>query len=103
MPQLTMQHSINRLFGCRLVRSSLNELKIRASRLYSDTKAEILNRIIAGKVIHADETNANIKGQLAYVWVLTSLTEVVYILTESREGETVQQLLKGFKGVLISD
>jgi Transposase IS66 family len=103
IPQLTVQHSINRLFGCRLVRSSLNVLKIRASRLYSDTKAEILNRIIAGKVIHADETNANIKGQLAYVWVLTSLTDVVYILTESREGETVQQLLKGFKGVLVSD
>ena len=103
IPQLTVQHSIDRLFGCRLVRSSLNVLKIRASRLYSDTKAEILNRIIAGKVIHADETNANIKGQLAYVWVLTSLTDVVYILTESREGETVQQLLKGFKGVLVSD
>jgi predicted RecB family nuclease len=103
IPQLTLEHSINRLFGCRLVRSSLNVLKIRASRLYSDTKAEILNRIITGNIIHADETNANIKGQLAYVWVLTSLTEVVYILTASREGETVQQLLKGFKGVLISD
>jgi predicted RecB family nuclease len=103
IPQLTMQHSISRLFGCRLTRSSLNVLKIRASRHYSDTKAEILNRIVAGKLIHADETNANIKGQLAYVWVLTSLTEVVYILTESREGETVQKLLKGFRGVLVSD
>jgi hypothetical protein len=37
------------------------------------------------------------------VWVLTSITEVVYILTESREGEIVQQLLRGFKGVLVSD
>jgi hypothetical protein len=103
IPQLTLQHSINRLFGCRLVRSSLNEFKVRASRLYSDTKAEILNRIIAGTLIHADETNANIKGHVAYVWVLTSLTDVVYILTESREGETIQQLLKGFRGVLVSD
>jgi predicted RecB family nuclease len=103
IPQLTVQHSVNRLFGCGVVRSSLNELKIKASRFYSDTKAEILDRIIGGKVIHADETNANIKGQLAYVWVLTSLTDVVYILTESREGETVQQLLSGFRGVLVSD
>ena len=37
------------------------------------------------------------------MWVLTSLTDVVYILTESRERETVQQLLKGFRGVLASD
>jgi len=103
VPQLTLQHSINRLFGGHLVRSSLNEFKARASRIYWDTRAEILNRVINGNLIHADETNANIKGNVGYVWVLTNLTDVVYILTESREGETVQQLLRGFRGVLVSD
>jgi predicted RecB family nuclease len=103
IPQLTVQQSMNRLFGCHLVRSSLNEFKIKASKIYLDTKAKILDRIIKGNIIHADETRANIRGHSAYVWVLTSLTEVVYILTESREGEIVQQLLKGFKGVLVSD
>ncbi len=44
-----------------------------------------------------------IKGHLAYVWVLTNMREVVYILAESREGEFVQKLLKGFTGVLVSD
>jgi len=46
IPQLTVQHSTNRLFGCRLARSSLNEFKIKASKLYSDTKAKILDQII---------------------------------------------------------
>jgi predicted RecB family nuclease len=103
IPQLTLQHSINRLFGCHLVRQSLNEFKMRASRIYLETEAAILDRILNGNVIHADETHANIKGHQAYVWVLTNLTDVVYILTETREGETVQQLLKGFRGVLVSD
>src|SRR6266404_1842597 len=103
IPQLTVQHSMNRLFGCHLARSSLNEFKIKASGIYSDTKAKILDRIINGNIIHADENRANIRGQSAYVWVFTSLTEVVYILAESREGEIVQQLLKSFKGVLVSD
>ncbi len=103
IPQLTFQHSSNRLFGGHLVRSSLNEFKARASRIYCDTRAKILDRIIDGNVIHADETGANIKGHPGYVWVLTNLTDVVYILTESREGETVQKLLEGFRGVLVSD
>jgi hypothetical protein len=103
IPQTTFQHSINRIFGGHLVRSSLNEFKARASRIYCDTKAKILDRIIAGTVIHADETGANIKGHPGYVWVLTNLTDVAYILTESREGETVQQLLRGFRGELVSD
>jgi hypothetical protein len=64
---------------------------------------KILERIIHGDLIHADETRANIKGHLAYVWVLTNMKEVIYILAESREGEFIQTLLKDFKGVLVSD
>jgi predicted RecB family nuclease len=60
IPQLTVQHSMNRLFSCHLARSSLNEFKIRASGIYLDTKAKILDRIINGNIIHADETRANI-------------------------------------------
>jgi hypothetical protein len=62
-----------------------------------------LERIVHGNLIHADETRANIKGHLAYVWVLTNLREVVYILAESREGQIVQDLLRDFDGVLVSD
>ena len=103
IPQLTVQRSLNRLFNFGLVRSTLNNLKIKASEYYSVTKRKILDRIVQGNLIHADETRANIKGHLAYVWVLTNLHEVVYVLAESREGEIVQELLKDFRGVLVSD
>jgi hypothetical protein len=103
IPQLTFQHSINRLFGGHLVRSSLNGFKARAAIIYGDTRTKILDRIVAGNVIYVDETGANIKGHPGYVWVLTNLDDVVCILTESREGETVQQLLREFRGVLVSD
>ncbi len=66
-------------------------------------KEKILERIVNGDLIHADETRANIKGHLAYVWVLTNMTDVVYILAESREGEIIRTLLKDFRGVLVSD
>jgi len=103
VPQRTMQHTLHRLFGFDLVHSTLNNLKIKGADYYSVTRQRILNRIIHGGLIHADETQANIKGHLAYVWVLTNLREVVYILAESREGEFIQDLLKDFKGVLVSD
>jgi predicted RecB family nuclease len=103
VPQLTIQRSLNRLFGFSLVKTTLSKLKSKASDYYLVTKKKILDQIIHGNLIHVDETRANIKGQLAYVWVLTNLSEVVYILTDSREGELVQELLKGFKGVLVTD
>ena len=103
VPQLTMQHSLNRLFGFNLVRSTLNNLKINAAENYAVTKRKILERIVGGDLVHADETRANIKGHLAYVWVLTNMNEVAYLLAESREAEFILDLLKDFKGVLVSD
>ena len=94
---------MNRLYGCNLSRGTLHDLKCAAAQYYSVTKSKILDRLIHGNLIHADETRANIKGHLAYVWVLTNLKEVVYILAESREGELIQDLLKEFRGVLVSD
>jgi predicted RecB family nuclease len=103
VPQLTMQRSLKRLYGFDVARSTLSNFKVTASKYYSVTKRRILERIVHGNLIHADETRANIKGHLAYVWVLTNLREVVYILAESREGQIVQDLLRDFDGVLVSD
>jgi hypothetical protein len=38
-----------------------------------------------------------------YVWVLTNMEEEVYLYRKSREGDFLHDLLKGFRGVLVSD
>ena len=103
MPQRAVAKSFNRLFGFHLNCSTLNNLKIKAADYYTETKQQILERIIRGPLVHADETRANIKGRSAFVWVLASMSEVFYILSDSREGEIAQKLLTEFKGVLVSD
>jgi hypothetical protein len=59
--------------------------------------------LVSGSLIHADETKANVKGQLAYVWVFTNLREVVYLYADTREADMLHATLAGFKGVLVSD
>ena len=103
IPQRAVVQNFNRLFGFRLHRSTLHNLKIRIADYYKATKQQILDRIVHSDVVHADETRANIKGKAAFVWVLTSFREVYYFFAESREGEIAQKLLANFKGVLISD
>jgi predicted RecB family nuclease len=103
IPQLTVVRHFNRLFRFDLSTSTLNNMKTRVAGYYAATKQKILEHIIPGRLVHADETRANIKGKTGFVWVLTSNSEVVYILADSREGEMVQKLLAGFKGVLVSD
>ena len=103
IPQRTVVQNFNRLFGFQLHRSTLHNLKIRIADYYKETKQQILERIVHGDLVHADETRANIKGKTAFVWVLASFHEVYYFFSESREGEIAQKLLSDFKGVLVSD
>lgn len=103
IPMFTVCQHFGRVFGFSIPRSTLNEAKVKAAAYYAETKQQILDHIVRGSLVHADETRANIKGKSAYVWVLTSLHEVVYIYADTREGELIQKLLSDFKGVLISD
>ena len=45
----------------------------------------------------------NCKTGKGYVWVFTSLEEVVFMYRPTREGDFLRELLKDFRGVLVSD
>ncbi len=103
IPQTTVDHSLNQLFGMSIPVGTAAGQKRLASKIYENTYKEILNNIVAGKFMHADETKISIDNHDAYVWVFTNHDAVAYIYAESREGGMVQELLKDFKGVLVSD
>ena len=60
------------------------------------TYEEIKQRILNGKLIHADETHVSVRGKDSYVWVFTSMEEVIYIWSETREGHVATEFLENF-------
>lgn len=100
--QLVIEH-MNKLFGLQLGAGVASYLKRRIAKIYKSTYEELISKIIAGKLIHADETKISVGGKDAFVWVFASMTEVVYFYSATREGDLVRNLLKDFKGVLVSD
>lgn len=103
IPQLSVADNISQLFRFRMSRGEVHRQKVRAAELYQDASEAILQKIIKGRLVHADETRVNIQGKAAFVWVLTNIEEVAYFYTETRGGEMVQDLLREFRGVLVSD
>jgi predicted RecB family nuclease len=101
--QITVTQNLNLFFNFRLERNTVKRQKSRASEIYKSTYEGILKKIVHGRLIHADETKVSVGGKGAYVWVFTSLEEVAYLYTETREGDFLQELLREFKGVLVSD
>ena len=103
IPQRVVVKNLNRLFGFSLNPSTVATLKASVAQYYAATFSQILNRIVEGAVLNADETGANVKGTSAYVWVFCNTGNVAYIYAETREGDLLHKYLKDFKGVLFSD
>jgi hypothetical protein len=90
-------------FGLRVRFVELHMLKSLMARRYRPTWKRILDRIVGGGLAHSDETHVNLKKGKGYVWILANMEDVVYMYRPGREAGFLQDLLRGFKGVLITD
>jgi hypothetical protein len=99
-----LSEMFDELFGLRVHASDVTGFKALAARYYEVTYKAILARLLAGSLLHADETEVKLNnGIKGYVWVLTSVEEVLYFYRPNREGKFLKDMLKDFKGVLVTD
>jgi hypothetical protein len=101
------QHAVARnlenLFGLSMCVNTVNSIKSCTAERHETTYQAILERLRAGSLIHADETKVVIEGADRYVWVFTNLEEVAFVYGDTREAKTPQEVLRDFRGVLVSD
>jgi predicted RecB family nuclease len=91
------------LFGSQYPYGLAQRFKMDAARFYEPTYRMLLERIRTGHLAHVDETKVSAKGETRYVWVFTNLDEVAYVYSDTRERVTLDKVLDGFTGVLVSD
>jgi hypothetical protein len=70
---------------------------------YRRTESILVTCLRESPFVHVDETRLSMGGVDHYVWVFTDGRHVVFRLTETRETKIVQELLRGYQGVLVSD
>jgi predicted RecB family nuclease len=101
------QHALARhlqtIFGLAMSVKTINNMKSVLAETYTATYSAILQRIAEGGLVHADETKVKIEGADGYVWVFTNMEDVAYVYSETREAAAVQEVLRDFHGVLVSD
>ena len=90
-------------FALHVLSDELYTIRSLMAQRYRATWKAILRKMLAGDVIHIDETQVGLQRSKGYVWVLTSLEEVIYIYRDTREGDFLEDLLKDYAGVIISD
>ena len=103
LPQSHVDASVGKLFGLHIPSGTTSKFKSAAANIYRCVYDDLLKKLCTGSLLHVDETSVSVKGRNGYVWVLASMDQVAYFFTPTREGGTIQAMLKGFSGVLVSD
>jgi hypothetical protein len=86
-------------FRMPITTPNINKYKMMLASYYEQTYRRLLEKIIKGSLLHADETEVRIKqAGKGYVWVFTNLEEVFFLYRDSREGGFLAELLKDSRG-----
>lgn len=91
------------VFNVPITKTTANDTKVMRAQKYEPTYRRILERIASGPLVHADETKGVVYGGGHYVWVFANLTSVAYVYSASREASLLDDVLREFSGVLVSD
>ena len=85
-------------------RSTLARASQRLARKCEPTYDQLVIRVRAGEVVHADETGWQIGGHSAWLWVFTNDEVSLYVIDPSRAHEVAEKILgRDYAGILISD
>jgi predicted RecB family nuclease len=97
--------SLKEQFDIEMVPNQILKFKTFLSEYYINAVYKIKNTVISGDLLQIDESQIEIKGIIgkSYVWVFTTIDSVFYLFKENREADFLIEMLKDFKGVLISD
>ena len=74
-----------------------------AAQQAQEAVAEVLERIRASPVVHADETGWRQDGANGYVWTFSTPTERYFLRRGRHKGVVDEVLDESFSGVLVSD
>lgn len=99
----TVRKSVEEIFGIRIGHPEMLMLRTLMVRAYEGTYAQMLRRLLDGPLLHVDETEAPLRTGKGYVWVFTNMDTVIYVYRQNREGDFLHEMLKDFRGVLVSD
>jgi hypothetical protein len=99
----SIDKELNEVFHFRFRHALAAELKKQAALRYEPTYQLLIEKLRRGELVHVDETKVSIKGATGYVWAFANMEEVIYVYSETREGDILFEILANFKGVLISD
>jgi transposase len=89
--------------GLRVTTSTLVRAMERIAVRGHATFEALLQEVLSQDVLHIDETGWSVDGKPCWLWVISGVGATVYFVRETRGSCEVEDFLKDFAGVLVTD
>ena len=98
-----IQFNLHELFQIDVSDAAIHGFKVYIREYYEPTYERLIQKILQSPFIYVDETPFNMIHETVYAWIFTNGEEVVSLYKSTRERDFLKEMLRDFKGVLVSD
>jgi len=96
--------SINDILGYSFSVGMAQKAHVMLAQRHTETENFLLSKLRSGSLICGDEAKIKIRrGVVGYVWAFSGPEIVIYRFSKSRDSMVLDEVVKGFTGVLVSD
>jgi transposase/IS1 family transposase len=94
LPMKKICSSLMARYGLKLTPASILEILNRVRKKVEGKYESLKGRVYAAKNVNADETTYRVNGKDWYLWIFKTISDVVFLLRNSRGKKVVEEILK---------
>jgi transposase len=104
LPHRKIQDALGRMYGLDISPATILDLTRRAADAVQPQYDMILDRIRNAPIVYIDETSIDVQGELHWIWIFTTPSEIFVVIRKSRGMKVLMEVLtRKFSGIIVCD
>jgi transposase len=104
LPHRKIQDALGRMYGLNISPATILDLTRRAADAVQSQYDMILDRIRNAPIVYVDETSIDVQGELNWIWIFTTPSEIFVVIRKSRGMKVLMEVLtRKFTGIIVCD
>jgi transposase len=104
LPHRKIQDALGRMYGLAICPATILDLTRRAADAVQSQYDMILDRIRNASIVYVDETSIDVQGELHWIWIFTTSSEIFVVIRKSRGMKVLMEVLtRKFSGIIVCD
>jgi transposase len=104
LPHRKIQDALGRLYSLDICPATILDLTRRAADAVQSQYDMILDRIRNAPIVYVDETSIDVQGELHWIWIFTTPSEIFLVIRKSRGVKVLMEVLtRKFSGIIVCD